>query len=96
LVLFNVGEKKQLKDKGNTVGVALIADLSVLTGVCIVFFFTKKSFINKICRIKKICRQTNLNTTQKEGGVGGKCGGLEGLHAFRKHGLPSKASGFRV
>jgi hypothetical protein len=40
-------KKKQLKDKGNTVGVALIADLSVLAGVCRIFFSSKKIFKKK-------------------------------------------------
>jgi hypothetical protein len=41
------GKKKQLKDKGNTVGVALNADLSVLTGVCMGFFSEKKRLLTK-------------------------------------------------
>ncbi len=71
MVLFKVGEKKQLKDKGNTVGVALIADFSVLTGVCMEFFFSQKNHLSiKSAELQKSADRLIPIRLKKKGGWG--------------------------
>ena len=48
----NHEKQKQLKDKGSAVGVALIADLSVLAGVCRLLFSFKKNYVKKSAEYK--------------------------------------------